>query len=492
VNEKTDSELLRAYSRDRSEAAFAELVRRHLDFVHSAAQRMVCDSQLAQDVSQAVFLVLAGDAVRLAEHPVLSGWLHRTTRNIASQTVRTDVRRRAREREAATMNELLSAGSEISWQQIAPHLDEAIAELNEADQEALLLRYFERKSAREIAAILGGTEEGVQKRVSRAVDRVRERFAKRGITTAAGAIAAVITANGVQAAPVGLALTISTAAAAAGTAAATAAATASKAVAMTTLQKCILGGALLAAVGTGIYEALEAASLRNRVQTLRQDQATLKGKIEQLTNEREASTRQLAGLRGENERLNQNTAELLKLRAERTRLRNDPPSTDISTDPYVQKVLGWKGKEIKLRQLFEERPEQKVPELTLLPDLAWFTQATESDLETDQGIRSALSLTRKMAQNMFAPMMQHALEKFVTENGGNLPENLLQLKNYFREPVDDALLLQYQLMYTGKYSDVPANKRASIVTSSGVVDKDLDPVWHIGPAGFGATLPKTQ
>jgi RNA polymerase sigma factor (sigma-70 family) len=252
VNEKTDSELLRAYSRDRSEAAFAELVRRHLDFVHSAAQRMVCDSQLAQDVSQAVFLVLAGDAVRLAEHPVLSGWLHRTTRNIASQTVRTDVRRRAREREAATMNELLSAGSEISWQQIAPHLDEAIAELNEADQEALLLRYFERKSAREIAAILGGTEEGVQKRVSRAVDRVRERFAKRGITTAAGAIAAVITANGVQAAPVGLALTISTAAAAAGTAAATAAATASKAVAMTTLQKCILGGALLAAVGTGI------------------------------------------------------------------------------------------------------------------------------------------------------------------------------------------------------------------------------------------------
>jgi hypothetical protein len=423
---------------------------------------------------------------------VLSGWLHRTTRNIASQTVRTDVRRRAREREAATMNELLSAGSEISWQQIAPHLDEAIAELNEADQEALLLRYFERKSAREIAAILGGTEEGVQKRVSRAVDRVRERFAKRGITTAAGAIAAVITANGVQAAPVGLALTISTAAAAAGTAAATAAATASKAVAMTTLQKCILGGALLAAVGTGIYEALEAASLRNRVQTLRQDQATLKGKIEQLTNEREASTRQLAGLRGENERLNQNTAELLKLRAERTRLRNDPPSTDISTDPYVQKVLGWKGKEIKLRQLFEERPEQKVPELTLLPDLAWFTQATESDLETDQGIRSALSLTRKMAQNMFAPMMQHALEKFVTENGGNLPENLLQLKNYFREPVDDALLLQYQLMYTGKYSDVPANKRESIVTSSGVVDKDLDPVWHIGPAGFGATLPKTQ
>jgi RNA polymerase sigma factor (sigma-70 family) len=146
VNDQTDSQLLCAYAERHSDQAFAELVHRHVDLVHSAAVRMVCDAHLAHDVTQAVFLALARNAAQLTSRPVLSGWLHRTAQNIAAQTVRTDVRRRAREQEAAAMNELLSsAGPEASWEHIAPHLDTALGELSEPDRDAVLLRYFECK-----------------------------------------------------------------------------------------------------------------------------------------------------------------------------------------------------------------------------------------------------------------------------------------------------------------------------------------------------------
>src|SRR5438876_3782405 len=212
MNNLTDQQLLRDYTEARSEVAFAELVRRHVDFVYSAALRMVRDSHLAEDVTQGVFVALAKNAAQLTNRRLLSGWLHRTAQNMAAQTVRTIERRRAREQEAATMNELLSAQPEAVWEHIAPQLDEALGELNEGDRDAVLLRYFERKTAREMAQTLGTSEDAAQKRVSRAIERLREFFAKRGITVGASGLVVVITSNGVQAAPVGLAATISSAA----------------------------------------------------------------------------------------------------------------------------------------------------------------------------------------------------------------------------------------------------------------------------------------
>ena len=211
MNDQTDSQLLHAYAKHRSEAAFAELVRRHVDFVYSAALRMVSDSHVAEDVTQNVFVALAERANKLLNHPVLSGWLHCTAQNIAAQTVRTDVRRRAREQEAAAMKELLATESDANWKHIAPHLDAALGELSQPDRDALLLRYFERKSAHEMAQVLGVSDEAAQKRVSRAVERLREFFAKRGVTVGASGLIVFLSANAVQAAPVGLAVTISTA-----------------------------------------------------------------------------------------------------------------------------------------------------------------------------------------------------------------------------------------------------------------------------------------
>ena len=204
--------MLRDYAERRSETAFAEVVRRHVDLVYSAALRMVGDTHLAEDVTQAVFMALAQRAGQLANRPVLCGWLHLTARNLAANAVRSDVRRRMREQEAAAMNELLSAEADTLWEQIAPQLDAALGELNEADRDAVLLRYFEKKSAQEMAVILGSSAEAAQKRVSRAVERLRESFAKRNVTIGASGLIVLITVNAVQSAPAGLAVAISTAA----------------------------------------------------------------------------------------------------------------------------------------------------------------------------------------------------------------------------------------------------------------------------------------
>jgi len=204
VNHPTDQQLLGDYAAQRSETAFAELVRRHIDLVYSAALRMVCDAHLAEDVTQGAFVALAQNARRLAGHPVLSGWLHRTAQNLAANAVRSEVRRRAREQEAVAMNQLLAAEPEASWEAIAPRLDDALGKLNDTERDAVLLRYFERKTARDMAEILGISEDAAQKRVNRAVDRLRELFLKQHTPVGANSLALLISAHAVQSAPAAL------------------------------------------------------------------------------------------------------------------------------------------------------------------------------------------------------------------------------------------------------------------------------------------------
>lgn len=314
MNSLTDSQLLRDYAERRSETAFAELVRRHVDLVYTAALRMVCDSHLAQDVTQGAFMALARSAPQLTERAVLSGWLHRTAQNIAAQTVRTDVRRRAREQEAAAMNELLTHEPDAAWEHIAPHLDTALGELSESDRDALLLRYFERKSAHEMAQTLGISDEAAQKRVNRAVERLREFFAKRGVTVGASSLAVVISANAVQAAPIGLAVTISTAAALAGTAIVTSAIATKAAIStmnwinMKTITA-VLASALAAGTGTYLVKQRETNRLRTENQTL-------VAQHESTAIERDAALSAARTTKDELERSRKDEAELLRLRGE--------------------------------------------------------------------------------------------------------------------------------------------------------------------------------
>jgi RNA polymerase sigma factor (sigma-70 family) len=319
VNDQTDQQLLRNFTEQRSEAAFTELVRRYVDLVHSAAYRMTGQAHSAQDVTQAVFVALAQNAGQLHQHPALSGWLHTAARNLAAKNVRAAARRQNHEQEAVAMNQILTPAPDAPWEEIAPYLDAAIGELSEPERNVVLLRYFERKSAGEIGGLLGISDEAAQKRVSRAVERLREFFARRGVTVGAGGLAAIISANAVQAAPVGLAVTIS-AAAVTGVAATTSTviAATTKTIAMTTLQKTLVTATVAALAGAGIYEARQASQLRGQVQALQQKTA----QHQQLEKEHADLLAQLAALRNENDRTKSNAVEVLRLRAELARARN--------------------------------------------------------------------------------------------------------------------------------------------------------------------------
>jgi RNA polymerase sigma factor (sigma-70 family) len=276
----TDQQLLQDYAEHRAEGAFAELVRRHVNLVYSVAVRMVHDAHLAEDIAQDVFVALAKDARRLRNGCALPGWLHHTAQHLAANAVRTEVRRRAREREAVSRNELLATESNPTWEVIAPHLDAALGELSESDRNAVLLRYFENRSLREVGQALGMSDDTAQKRVSRAVERLRGFFAKRGVIVGASGLVVLISANAVQAAPAGLALAISTGAAMAGTTIASGAtATATKTIAIPTLVKVIVGVALVTAVGTGIYPAWEAWSLQRKPAILAHDDGQATGRL---------------------------------------------------------------------------------------------------------------------------------------------------------------------------------------------------------------------
>ncbi len=197
-----DRELLQDYVRDRSQDAFAELVRRHLDLVYSTADRLLRDRQLAQDVTQQVFFLLARKAGRLGSGTILSAWLYRAARNLSYETLRRESRRQRREQIA--VEEMNQSGTNASWHAVKPFLDEAMARLSSADHDAVVLRYFENKSLKEVGEVLGASEDAAQKRVARALDRLRLHLVGRGITVSAAALAAAITAGAVLPAPAGV------------------------------------------------------------------------------------------------------------------------------------------------------------------------------------------------------------------------------------------------------------------------------------------------
>lgn len=207
---QSDAELLAEYAARQSEAAFARLVERHVALVHSAALRQVGDPHLAQEVTQAVFIILARKAGRLGGKTVLAGWLCRTAHLVARDALKLERRRQQREHTAYLESAMHQpdADTQAAWQQLAPLLDEAVAKLSDADRAALVLRYYEQRPLDEVGAALGVGADAAQKRVSRALEKLRKLFAKRGVKSTAALIASAIAANAVQAAPVGLAAAV--------------------------------------------------------------------------------------------------------------------------------------------------------------------------------------------------------------------------------------------------------------------------------------------
>jgi len=306
-----DCELLRRYAETRSEESFAELVRRHLDLVYSAALRQVNgDAHLAQDVAQTVFTDLARKAAALARREVLTGWLYTSTHFAAAKAVRTEGRRRAREQEAHTMRELLhDPAPDVKWDKLRSVLDEAMHKLKDRDREAILLRYFEKRPLAEIGAKLGVNENAARMRVERALEKLRAHLVRRGVTTTAAALSAAITVNAVQVAPAGLAVTLaggSLAAIGTGTAL-----TFLNVMAMTKLKMGIISAIAVAGVATPlVVQHREKQKLRAENQSLRQQA----GQLAQLSAENERLSNLMAQAR--NSFGDDRMSELLRLRGE--------------------------------------------------------------------------------------------------------------------------------------------------------------------------------
>jgi RNA polymerase sigma factor (sigma-70 family) len=208
---QSDSELLAEYAARQSEAAFAQLVDRHVALVHSAAFRQVRDPHLAEEITQAVFIILARKAGSFGGKTVLAGWLCRTAHFAARDALKIERRRQQREHNAYLESAMNSnnADTQAAWQQLAPLLDETVAQLGDADRAALVLRYYEQRPLGEVGAALDIGADAAQKRVTRALEKLRTLFAKRGLTLSAALIASAVSANSVQAAPAGMAKIVS-------------------------------------------------------------------------------------------------------------------------------------------------------------------------------------------------------------------------------------------------------------------------------------------
>ncbi len=478
-----DLDLLREFARENSQDAFTEIVRRHLGLVYSAALRQVRSPPLAEEIAQSVFADLAREAGRLKPDTVLTAWLYTVTRRTALNVARGEARRRLREQIAVEMNSMNASADD--WTHIEPLLDDAMAALDETDRTAVLLRYFENKSLREVGEVLGASEDAAQKRVSRAVKRLRDYFSKRDVAVGAGALAVLLSAHAAQSAPTGVARAISAAAACARgviSSSTPTAIAATKTIAMTVLEKTIIGAALVAAVGIGVYEAHRASELRAQNQALRQHQAVLAGEIRQLQGERDDATNRLARLLATNLRSpsGSNEGELLRLRGEVARLRND------QGDPTAVEEKGWLDRVRQLQLWAEQNPGATIPEFQFLTKQDWLN-AARPELNSKTDYRRAMSRLRDAAEGKFGHMFQEAVKKYMDANNGEFPTDLSQLQPDFASPVDEAVLQRWEIVPATTVPNVGVGS-STIVTEKAPVDDLLDNRQIFGPnGGMGST-----
>jgi RNA polymerase sigma factor (sigma-70 family) len=308
----SDEELLKDFAERGSEAAFREIVNRHTDLVYSAAMRQVPSPDLARDVAQMVFVDLARKAkvltAKSSDAMLLVGWLYRSARYTSLNLLRHEGRRRSREQKA--MEEINSPEESVDWESIGAVLDEAMTNLGDEDRDALLLRFFKNENFQTVGSRLGVSSDAAQKRVSRALDKLRENLGRMGITTTAAALSVVLCANAVQAAPLGLSATIS------GAAVASALIAVSTITTQTTMSwfsakliTTVVAAAVVSSTGTYLIQQGKINGLRGENQHLVSQEASL-------ASERDAALARRAATEKELQRFEKERTELLRLRGE--------------------------------------------------------------------------------------------------------------------------------------------------------------------------------
>lgn len=274
-----DAELLQRYSGAGSEAAFTELVGRHINLVYFTALRRTGESALAHDVTQSVFSTAARKSAGLSSHPSVAGWLYTTTRHLADKAVRKERTRRRYEQDAA-MHELTTAEPSREWERLRPIIDDVLDGLNERDREVIFIRFFEGRPFADIGAILRISQDAARMRVDRALEKLRTTLEKRGIQSASAALAVALSTQTGIAAPAGMITAVSS------VAMATTAGTGGAAVLlgfMSTTKTTFVAATLstILAIGFGVAERNRAQAAETRLDAINQEQVSLRNRLVQ-------------------------------------------------------------------------------------------------------------------------------------------------------------------------------------------------------------------
>ena len=407
----TDSELLRSYAEDGSEAAFAELVQRHVDLVYGAAMRQSWgDATLAEDLTQSVFTAMARKAGELSKHPVLSGWLYKYVRHLAANHHRADQRRKNREQASIKMNTPDSSDDADSlWEEVKPVLDDAMDGLDDKDRNAVVLRFYENQSLRAVGSALGLSENAARMRVGRALTKLRDLLAQRGVSSSASGLAKALGVGAVAfCAPSGMAATVASQAlaATAGVGTVTTTTTLTSIMSMTKVQAGLAAVVVTAGLGVATVQQSRVGALSRenaRLQSQVTELSPLRAEVARLKNEvassapdvqQRKSQLEIAGLRG---RLTMALARLRELETPPadTAQTNSDAGTEPEEDAVAPKVnvIMQAG----MRMAMESQTLAKLPRLKerlgLSPEQE---EAVRKILQRqfDQGL--------EMATNMFA------------------------------------------------------------------------------------------
>lgn len=456
-------QLLADYVASGSETAFRDLVSRYVDLVYSAAVRLVNgDTHLAEDVTQTVFADLAKLARTLSRDVMLGGWLHRHTCFVASKVLRTERRRQERERLAVEMNSL-EDHSAANLASLAPVLDEAVNQLSAEDRAAILLRFFEQHDFKSVGEALGSNEEAARKRVDRALDKLHSLLRVRGVTLSGTALATTLAAGSVVAAPAGLALTVSTVALTTAAAGAGTTLTILQIMSMTKLKVAVVTAVV--AAGITIPLVLQQQT-KNQLAEVKAALQLERAQTEKLTAEN-LRLAKLAAYPGPTSASTNNPAlELLRLRGEVARLRQDVASerqrtngpsalSGIKADAAMWKLIREQQK-TGMGSLYQDfakklklQPEQTAQLSEVLAD---------NVMENIDHITTVLrdGMTPAQMEPIFAGQEAALLEKIQALLG---PEALAQYQEYTSRLTSNITAEQFKSMLTGEPAEQEAKAR---------------------------------
>lgn len=467
----SDADLLRLYARQASQAAFSALVARHLDLVYSAALRQVRSPDLARDVAQTVFIELAREAGKLRPGCVLPAWLHTATRRRAIDLIRGEARRKRREEIACTaaLDPSVRRGATNMDSDLSDRLDEALSRLPAADREALLLRFFSGKSLREVGQGLGLSDDAAQKRVERALDRLRSVLRVGGAGGSALTLGTWLSAQAVPVAPAGLASSIAATALSANTAIATGAF--ASALFMTTTQKILVVAGLALAASVGLYQHRQTQNLRHELDVLAKNR----------TEETRAWSGRLSALEAENLRLR---ADASSSKAALNEIKTE------AADPAIAAISAWIERLQDLKDHLAAHPEATTPEMGLLKNEDWL-DAAKAELKTERDYRRAAAQLRNQADGRFQWIVKAALKKFAKQNGGDaFPTNLGQLAPYFESPMYPRMLDRWTILPQSDprvSSILVGNPDGKVITQRNAIDEDFDQRVIFNASGNGGT-----